>query len=198
MIIPVAAAQSLLNTSSLFRILIESRTPQSMQRVIDFAENTIRERHHGEQDVTVITQDAVIATFDRILSALTYALAAIAAISLAVAGILIMNVMLVAVSQRTAEIGLLKALGASRTQILTLILSEAVLLSMLGALFGFILGVGGSWAMSTAIGDLEAYPPLWSMVAAMLVAVTTGLLFSLLPARKAARLDAVQALQGHA
>ncbi len=145
-IIPVAAAQSLLNTSSLFRILIESRTPHSIPRIITFAEDTIRERHHGEQDVTVITQDAVIATFDRILSALTYALAAIAAISLAVAGILIMNVMLVAVSQRTAEIGLLKALGASRAQILTLILSEAILLSLLGYLLGFVLGVATSSA----------------------------------------------------
>ena len=70
-------------------------------------------RHDGEEDVTVITQDAVLATFDRLLGTLTLGVAGIAAISLAVAGILVMNVMLVSVTQRTSEIGLLKALGAT-------------------------------------------------------------------------------------
>ncbi len=196
-IIPVASAQSLLNTPSLFRILIESKTRGSMQTVIDFAVETIRERHHGEEDVTVITQDAVLETFDNILSTLTYAVGGIAAISLGVAGILIMNVMLVAVSQRTAEIGLIKALGASRQQILRLILTEAVLLSCIGALIGFTIGIAGSWGIRAALPDLQAYPPTWAMLASFLVALVTGLLFSLLPARKAARLDPVMALQRH-
>ncbi len=196
-IIPVASAQSLLNTPSLFRILIESKTRASMQTVIDFAVETIRERHHGEEDVTVITQDAVLETFDNILTTLTYAVGGIAAISLGVAGILIMNVMLVAVSQRTAEIGLIKALGASRQQILRLILTEAVLLSCIGAFIGFSIGIAGSWGIRVALPDLQAYPPTWAMLASFLVALLTGLLFSLLPARKAARLDPVLALQRH-
>ncbi len=196
-IIPVASAQTLLNTPSLFRILIESKTRASMQSVIDFAEKTIQQRHHGERDVSVITQDAVLQTFDNILSTLTYAVGGIAAISLAVAGILIMNVMLVAVSQRTAEIGLIKALGASRRQILQLILTEALLLSSLGALIGFAIGITGSWGLRSALPDLQAYPPTWAMLASFIVAILTGLLFSLLPARKAARLDPVLALQRH-
>jgi putative ABC transport system permease protein len=196
-IIPVAAAQSLLNLPSLFRILIETRSRGEMQSVIDFTTNTIRERHYGEEDVTVITQDAVLQTFDNILSTLTYAVGGIAAISLLVAGILIMNVMLVAVSQRTAEIGLLKALGASRQQILHLILTEAMLLSMLGVMTGFALGFAGCWGLRTALPDLQAYPPIWAMLASCLVTLFTGYLFSLLPARKAARLDPVLALQGH-
>ena len=168
-----------------------------MQSVIDFAEKTIQQRHHGERDVSVITQDAVLQTFDNILSTLTYAVGGIAAISLAVAGILIMNVMLVAVSQRTAEIGLIKALGASRRQILQLILTEALLLSSLGALIGFAIGITGSWGLRSALPDLQAYPPTWAMLASFIVAILTGLLFSLLPARKAARLDPVLALQRH-
>jgi len=196
-IIPVASAQALLNTPSLFRIMIETKSRATMQGVIDFTVDTLRERHHGEEDVTVITQDAVLQTFDNILATLTYAVAGIAAISLVVAGILIMNVMLVAVSQRIAEIGLLKALGASRRKILLLILTEAMLLSLLGAAIGFIIGMTGSWGIRIALPEFEAYPPLWAMLASLLVALVTGLLFSLLPARKAARLDPVNALQGH-
>lgn len=196
-IIPVSAAQSLLNTAGLFRILIQTKSPESMQSVIEFSEKTIKQRHHGVEDITVITQDSVIKTFNNILSALTYALGAIAAISLGVAGILIMNVMLVAVSQRTSEIGLLKAMGASKKTILLLILSEALLLSTLGALLGFIIGVLGSWGLSSAIEDLQAYPPVWAVLASLAVALITGLVFSLIPARKAARMDPVNALQSH-
>ncbi len=89
----------------------------------------------------MITQDAMLATFRAVIEALTAALAGIAAISLAVAGIGIMNVMLVSVSERTGEVGLLKALGARRRQILRLFLAEAVLLSGGGALAGIALGV---------------------------------------------------------
>lgn len=193
-IIPVASAQALFNTPSLFRILIEVKTRAAMPIVIQFVEETIRERHQGELDVTVITQDAVLATFDRILSALTYAVGGIAAISLAVAGILIMNVMLVAVSQRTAEIGLLKALGSSRREIQKLILIEALLLSAIGALCGLVFGYLGCWGIRLALPDLQAYPPIWALWSSVVVALTTGLLFSLLPARNAARLDPVLAL----
>ncbi len=196
-IIPVASAQSLLNTPSLFRILIETKSRESMQSVVDFSIQTIKQRHHDEEDVTVITQDAVIQTFDNILTALTYAVGGIAAISLAVSGILIMNVMLVAVSQRTAEIGLLKALGASSKNILRLMLTEAILLSLLGTFVGFIFGLTGCWAIRLALPALQAYPPLWAMLSSFIVAISTGLLFSLLPARKAAKLDPVYALQGH-
>lgn len=193
-IIPVASAQALFNVPSLFRIFIEVKTRAAIPKVIQFTRDTIRTRHQGEEDVTVITQDAVLATFDRILGALTYALGGIAAISLAVAGILIMNVMLVAVSQRTAEIGLLKALGASRREILVLILVEALLLSSIGGLIGLTLGQLGSWGIRSALPDLQAYPPAWATLISLLVAIITGALFSLLPARKASRLDPVLAL----
>ena len=192
--IPVASAQQIFNTTSVFRILVEAKTREAIEPVKQFIINTMQERHQGKRDVTVITQDAVLETFDRILGALTYAVGGIAAISLAVAGILIMNVMLVAVSQRTAEIGLLKALGAAPRQIITLILAEAFLLSMLGAVIGFLLGQLGSYVIRYAFPEFPAYAPSWAVVIALLVAVITGLLFSLMPARRAARLDPVLAL----
>ncbi len=194
--IPIASAQQIFNTSSVFRILVEVKTREAIEPVKQFIIDTLQARHQGIKDVTVITQDAVLETFDRILGALTYAVGGIAAISLAVAGILIMNVMLVAVSQRTAEIGLLKALGASSRQIIVLILAEAFLLSLLGALAGFLLGQLGSWSIRYAFPELPAYAPAWAIVVALAVAVITGLLFSLMPARRAAGLDPVLALSG--
>lgn len=194
--IPVASAQQLFNTPSLFRILVEARSRAAIEPVKQAVINVLKERHQGKQDVTVITQDAVLATFDRILGALTYAVAGIGAISLAVAGILIMNVMLVAVSQRTAEIGLLKALGAPQRQIITLFLAEAMMLSAFGAIIGLLLGELGCFGIRQAFPQLPAYAPLWAIIAAMLVSLLAGLIFSLLPARQAARLDPVLALSG--
>ena len=194
--IPIASAQQIFNTSSVFRILVEAKTRDSIEPVKQFIIDTLEKRHQGKKDVTVITQDAVLATFDRILGALTYAVGGIAAISLAVAGVLIMNVMLVAVSQRTAEIGLLKALGASPRQIIVLILAEAFLLSALGAFAGLLLGQLGSWSIRYAFPVLPAYSPAWAVIIALSVAVITGLLFSLMPAHRASRLDPVLALSG--
>jgi putative ABC transport system permease protein len=193
-VIPVASALALLNTNSLFRILVEARTREDVPQVRKGITDIIRARHEGEDDVTVITQDAVLATFDRILRALTLTVAGIAAISLAVAGILIMNVMLVAIAQRTAEIGLLKALGASARSIQRLFVAEATVLSLLGALLGFVIGEAGSWLVGRLYPVLPVGTPWWAIVAALTVALLTGVVFSLLPARRAARLDPVQAL----
>ena len=195
-IVPVASAQQLFNTSSLFRLLVEARDREAIAPAKRQILEILRKRHQGERDVTVITQDAVLATFDEILGALTYAVGGIAAISLAVAGILIMNLMLVAVSERTAEIGLLKALGASHGQILGLILVEALLLSLLGALLGLLLGELGCWLIRASFPVLPAYAPFWVVLAVVALTLLTGLLFSLLPARRAARLDPVLALYG--
>ncbi len=195
-IIPVASAQSLFNTNSLFRILVKGRVrsvlPQAEQDVL----RTIKERHDGEDDVTVITQDAMLSTFDDIFLALTMTVTGIAAISLAVAGILIMNVMLVAVSQRTSEIGLLKALGSPAKQILRLFLVEASLLSVTGAIIGVAIAFSGVWVLEQLFPEFPLSIPIWSFFAAIGVALFTGLLFGVLPARRAAALDPVLALSG--
>ncbi|MEQ1815782.1 MAG: ABC transporter permease [Nitrosomonas sp.] len=193
-IIPIDYAQALFNTTSLFRILIEAKSHSEIESAKQAILATMRQSHDGEDDTTVITQDAILATFDRVLHALTLAVAGIAAISLIVAGILVMNVMLVSVNQRTAEIGLLKAIGATSTDIRRLFFAEAVWLSLAGAILGFLLGQFGSLMLRLAYPQLPAWAPAWASIAGILVALITGILASLLPASQAARLDAVKAL----
>jgi putative ABC transport system permease protein len=195
-IIPVASAHQLFNTSGLFRIMIEAKSRDVIDQVKHDAEQIMFQRHNGEKDVTVITQDAVLATFDRILTALTLAVGGIAAISLAVAGVLIMNVMLIAVAQRVKEIGLLKALGAPGRQIRALFFAEAALLSAVGSVVGLALGYAGSMLVGKIYPSLPVSPPWWAVLAACGIAMGTGILFSVWPARRAAQLDPVAALAG--
>lgn len=195
-IVPVASAHQLFNTSGLFRILIEAKSRDAIEQAKRDAEEIMRVRHSGERDVTVVTQDAILQTFDRILTVLTMAVGGIAAISLAVAGVLIMNVMLIAVAQRVKEIGLLKALGAPGRQIRNMFFAEAALLSGIGSLAGLVLGYAGSMLIGQVYPSLPVSPPWWAVLAACGTALGTGILFSVWPARRAARLDPVAALAG--
>jgi putative ABC transport system permease protein len=195
--VPVSLAQSMFNTNTLFRVLIEARSRDDIEAVKREVSALLKTRHGNEEDVTVITQDAVLATFDKLLRALTAAVAGIAAISLAVAGILVMNVMLVAVTQRTAEIGLLKALGARGTTIRDAFMAEAAMLSLFGAFTGYGLGLFGAFVLRQMYPVFPAYPPDWAVIAALGTALGTGMLFGIMPARRAARLDPVQALMKH-
>lgn len=193
-IVPVALAQSMFNSNTLFRILVEANGREAIEPAKLQVSAIIKLRHEGEEDVTVITQDAVLATFDRLLGTLTLGVAGIAAISLAVAGILVMNVMLVSVTQRTGEIGLLKALGATASTIRLAFLAEAAMLSLTGALLGFLLGQAGAAAIRQMYPTFPAFPPDWAVLAGLGTALVTGILFGVLPARRAALLDPVQAL----
>lgn len=193
-IIPVASAQALFNTESLFRIMIEASERDLIPKAKEVILKIIRKRHDGEDDVTVVTQDAVLATFDKILTALTLTVSGIAAISVGVAGILIMNVMLVAVSQRRSEVGLLKAIGAPSGQIVALFLGEAALLSFLGGALGLLLAAGAIGLVGYLYPQLPLDIPSWVLVTALTVAVGCGLLFGVLPAIRAARLDPVESL----
>ena len=193
-LVPVALAQAMFNSNTLFRILVEANSREAIAPAKAHVAEILKLRHEGEEDVTVITQDAVLATFDKLLGALTLAVAGIAAISLAVAGILVMNVMLVSVAQRTAEIGLLKALGATGGTIRTAFLTEAAMLSLGGALLGYLLGQAGALVLRQLYPAFPAYPPDWAVLAGLGTALATGILFGVLPARRAARLDPVQSL----
>jgi len=193
-VVPLAAAQSLFNTESLFRIMIEAKSRTLVPQAKEDALEIIRQRHEGERDITVITQDAVLSTFDRILGALTLAVGGIAAISLSVAGILIMNVMLISVTQRKREIGLLKALGATGRQVRLLFFTEAALLALAGGAAGLVVGKLGQLVVAGVFPDIPFAIPWWALVAAPATAVAAAVLFSVAPARKAARLDPVLAL----
>ncbi len=193
-IVPVASAQALFNTQSLFRILVETKSKQGMYKAVDDISEIIKQRHEGEDDVTLVTQDSVVNTFDEILAAVTLTVASIASISLAVAGILVMNVMWVSVAQRTAEIGLLKALGATKGQILCLFLTEAAMLSFAGALTGVLLGKITLMALQISYPDFPFYLPVWAIFSALAVSLVTALIFGVLPAKQAAGMNPVTAL----
>ena len=192
--IPVASAQALLNSPTLFRIFVEAKSHELLAKAKKDIREILTARHQGEEDITVLSQDAVVATFNKILGALTLAIAGIAAVSLFVAGILIMNVMLVAITQRTAEIGLLKAIGAPGQQILRLFMVEAFLLALFGCVVGVIVGVLCTAILRASFPDFPAHAPNWAYFLAILIALGTALLFSYIPARRASRLDAVTAL----
>jgi putative ABC transport system permease protein len=196
LIMPVASASALFDVSSLFRILVEASSKEALERAQVFIRDTIRERHDGEDDITILSQDSLLGTFNRILSTLTYTLGGIAAVSLVVAGIMIMNVMLVAVTQRTSEIGLLKALGAPRQQIMLLFLTESAFLSLIGALLGLAIGLGANWVLQRYFPDFPFVAPDWALWLAISVALLTGIVFGLMPARRAADLNPVEALAG--
>jgi putative ABC transport system permease protein len=193
-IVPVASAMRIFNQTSLFRILIEAGAHSELADLKGEVLRVLTQRHDGTEDVTVLTQDSVLASFNRIVGVLTLTLAGIAAISLSVAGIGIMNVMLVSVSERTAEIGLLKAIGAAPAEIQKVFLVEAVLLSLAGGALGLAAGYAGAAALGQAFPSLPASPPTWAVVAALVVSFGAGIAFGVLPARRAARLDPVMAL----
>lgn len=193
--VPVSTGMRMFNRSSLFRILVQARTQADLDMVQQAVRQVLIDRH-DEEDFTVITQDSVMSTFTAILGVLTLVVGAIAAISLTVAGIGIMNVMLVSVSERTREVGLLKALGVGRRQILSIFVTEAALISSMGGLLGLLLGWLAIRLLVQIYPAFPAIPPAWAVWAALLVSVAVGVTFGLLPARRASRLDPVLALAG--
>ncbi len=194
--IPAETAQRLFNRRSLFRVLAEVKFHEQLPRAEAAVVALLRERHGGQEDVTVLTQTSVLTTFNQILDVLTAALAGIAAISLGVAGLGIMNVMLVSVSERTREIGLLKAVGVSSGQVIGVFLIEAVILATAGGCLGVLAGFGAGEILARVYPDFPVHAPGWAVAAALGVSCSVGVLFGLLPARKAARLDPVEALVG--
>jgi putative ABC transport system permease protein len=197
-LVPAATAMRLFNQKGLFRMLCQAPDAASVPAVVEQVKEVMKERHDGQEDFSIITQDSMLKGFTNIIGALTAGLAGIAAISLAVAGILIMNVMLVSVSERTAEIGLLKALGARRRQILGLFLAESLLISALGALLGVAVGTGLVLLLA-GVWPVLALAPSGGWIALVTVlALAAGALFGLMPARRASRLAAADALRGAA
>lgn len=195
-IIPVRTAEQLFNTQALFRVMLELQLAADEDLARERLAQVVRDRHEGEDDITIVSQDSVLAAFNNILTTLTLVIAAIAAISLLVAGILIMNISLISVSQRRAEIGLLKAIGASARQVHRLFLGEALMLVFLGCVIGVAFAYGVVFLFRGLWPDFPLFPPLWAAPSAIITALASGLLFSWLPANKAARLDPVLAMRG--
>lgn len=204
-IIPYTTAQNYVLGQKFFnRFIAEAQTDALVTSAANEITLTLRESHDitdtTKDDFFVITQVTLASSLSAITSVLTIFLAAVAAISLVVGGIGIMNIMLVSVTERTKEIGLRKALGATYRNILTQFLLEAVMLTGLGGVVGILLGAGLSWLIATAITHFSTIAwtfvfPVSAAILGIVVSGAIGLIFGLFPARIAARKSPIDALR---
>ena len=175
------------------------RRPEDLQLVIDKATEVLRHRRkvpfEKPNDFAVNTPDQLIAQFKAITGGVTGAMVFIAVISLVIGGVGVMNIMLVSVTERTREIGVRKAVGALRRDIVAQFLTEAVTLSSLGGVLGVALGLAVAAAVRAAVPSLPTDVPLWSPLLGLAVSMGVGIFFGLWPAVKASRLDPVEALR---
>ncbi len=192
--IPAARALSLFNNDTLFEIdvLYEEETP--VHKVVKGIQDLLKDRH-GRDDVTITTQEQMLDVLGSVLDVLTFAVGAIGGISLLVGAIGIVTIMTIAINERTNEIGLLRALGARQSQVLSLFLGEAIVLAAVGGLSGLVLGIGIAQLLHFALPALPVHTPVLYVVLAEAIAVVIGLLAGVLPARRAALLDPVEALR---
>jgi putative ABC transport system permease protein len=193
--IPVRTALELYDTDRLLEILVGASSEAEIPRVSAEVTRILARRHENKEDFTITSQDAMLTSLRKILNIFSWVLGAIAAISLLVGGIGIMNIMLVSVGERTREIGLRKAVGARRRDILTQVLLEALALSVIGGLIGVCAGFGGALAVGNIFPSLPVEVSWWSMWLAFGFAVCVGIFFGVYPARKAALLDPIAALR---
>ncbi|MFB3909488.1 MAG: ABC transporter permease [Candidatus Eisenbacteria bacterium] len=192
--IPVTLAMPLFNKDELTEIDVVFSNLSVVDSVSARIEAVLAERHDGEEDFSITTQTGMLETLDRILRIVSLAVVGIGAISLLVGAIGILTMMWISVNERTAEIGLEKALGATPGQILALFLAEALVLSTGGGILGLAAGIGLARLIHAAIPALPVRTPLLYVLLALGVSFVVGLASGILPARRAASLDPVEAL----
>lgn len=192
--IPAARALSLFNRQSLMEIDILYAAGSDSVEMARRIRHVLKARH-GTEDFTITTQDQMLDVLGSILNILTLAVGALGGISLLVGGVGILTIMTIAVHERTAEIGLLRAIGAGHRQVLMVFLGEAVVLSGIGGLAGLVMGTGGAWLLGALVPALPTHTPWAYVVAAEVLACVIGLAAGILPARHAARLDPIEALR---
>jgi len=178
------------------QIVVQAEGTGTVDRAVDGIGKELKAAHDGAKDFSVVTQRELLSTFTEITDQLTIFLAGIAGISLLVGGIGVMNIMLVSVAERTREIGVRKALGATNADVLFQFLLEAVLLALIGGVVGVAVGIGGSAILPRLLTDLPpAVVTVNEVALAFGVSALIGVVFGVLPAYRSARLQPVEALR---
>ena len=190
-----ADALALSRTDNVSQIVALAANPDAVAQTSRDISAELKARHDGNEDFSVTTQEQLLSSFGQITDVLTYGLAGIAGISLLVAGIGVMNIMLVSVTERTREIGVRKALGASNGDVLSQFLLEAVLLSVFGGLVGIAIGVGVAALLPTISANLPTAVTWTAVGIASGASVLIGVVFGVLPAYRSSRLQPVEALR---
>jgi putative ABC transport system permease protein len=193
--IPVASAMRLFNLDDLLEIDLIYSNARDTARVEAAVKRVLTERHDHNEDFSVTTQEAMLEVFGNVMDVVTMAVGAIAGISLLVGATGILTMMWIAVGERTGEIGLVRALGASREQVQILFLAEAAGLAGLGGLAGVAVGIGLGVLLRLAVPGLPVETPMRFVLAGLATSVLTGLVSGVLPARRAALLDPIEALR---
>lgn len=193
-ILPISTGWEMTGTRQVFRMMLQAPDAASVDTVQSRVAEILRRNHGSEEDFSVLTQEEILGIVGNILSLLTRMIGALAAISLVVGGINIMNIMLVAVAERTREIGIRKALGATKAHILAQFLTEALVLSVLGGVVGVLLARVGA-GIASRVAPVPVYMPLAVLLLALGFSAAIGVIFGLAPALRAARKDPIQALR---
>ena len=194
--IATADALEISGVETVGQIVVQAEDAGAVDRAVDGISEELRAAHDGAKDFSVITQRELLSTFTEITDQLKIFLAGIAGISLLVGGIGVMNIMLVSVAERTREIGVRKALGATNADVLFQFLLEAILLSLIGGVVGVALGIAGSAILPEVLTDLPPAVVTGNEVAlAFGVSALIGVVFGVLPAYRSARLQPVEALR---
>src|SRR4029453_9107375 len=197
-IIPLGSFQKLFGTRRTLELMIKPRDPT----LVDLGKNESRTALRIERRLKprepdnfgILASDSMLGIFQQATAGIAVVLVGIVGLSLLVGGIVIMNIMLMVVSERTREIGLRKALGAKRRDIMSQVLTESITLSVVGGIVGIALGA----LFSKIISSLTPVPSaveLWSVALGVIITAAVGLFFGWMPARRAARLDPIEALR---
>jgi len=193
--VPVATAMKMFNQDELVEVDVLFTHERQVDVVTEEITRVLKERHGGREDFSITTQTAMLDTMGNIMQVITLAVGGIAAVSLLVGAIGILTLMWIAVGERTSEIGLVRALGASARQVHLLFLMEAVILAVLGGIGGLGVGLGLAAGLRVLVPGLPVVTPFMYIPIALTISFVTGLGAGVLPARRAAAMDPIVALR---